>query len=73
MFLVPLPLIAMHLRKEPPGRRFLPSLTVLSLWLLEWSGMSLSREWWECECLALRLSASAAVSVLPRRVNLPVK
>lgn len=35
--------------------------------------MSLSREWWECECLALRLSASAAVSVLPRRVNLPGK
>lgn len=51
----------------------LPSLTVLSLWLLEWSGMSRSREWWECECLALRLSASAAVSVLPLRVNLPDK
>lgn len=51
----------------------LPSLTVLSLWLLEWSGMSLSREWCECECLALRLSASAAVSVLPLRVNLPGK
>lgn len=53
--------------------QLLPSLTVLSLWLLEWSGMSLSREWCEWECLAFRLSASAAVSVLPRRVNLPRK
>lgn len=35
--------------------------------------MSRSSEWWECECLALRLSASAAVSVLPLRVNLPAK
>lgn len=49
----------------------LPSLTTLSLWLLEWSGMSRRREWWEWECLALRLSASAAVSVLPLRVNFP--
>ena len=37
-----------------------PSLTVFSPWLLEWSGRSLTRVWWECECLALRLSISVA-------------
>lgn len=49
----------------------LPSLTVFSPWLFEWSGRSETRVWWECECLALRLSISVAVSELPRLVNFP--
>lgn len=48
-----------------------PSLKVFSPWLLEWSGRSLTRVWWECECLALKLSISVAASELPRRVNFP--
>lgn len=49
----------------------LPSLTVFSPWLFEWSGRSETSVWWECECLALRLSISVAVSELPRLVNFP--
>lgn len=48
-----------------------PSLTVLSPWLLEWSGRSLTSVWCEWECLAPRLSISVAASELPRRVNFP--
>lgn len=50
-----------------------PSLKVFSPWLLEWSGRSLTRVWWEWECLALKLSISVAASELPRRVNFPAR
>lgn len=63
--------VDISMKRSFPDVLNLPSLTVFSPWLFEWSGRSDTSVWWECECLALRLSISVAVSELPRLVNFP--
>lgn len=63
--------VDISMKRFSPDVLNLPSLTVFSPWLFEWSGRSETSVWWECECLALRLSISVAVSELPRLVNFP--